>query len=30
MRSSSLVEQMEMFFFGEGAALPKEYVPPSR
>ncbi len=24
-----LVEQMEQFFFGEGAALPKEYVPPS-
>ena len=23
-----LVEQMEQFFFGEGAALPKEYVPP--
>jgi Fe-S cluster biosynthesis and repair protein YggX len=24
-----LVEQMEQFFFGEGSALPKEYVPPS-
>ena len=24
-----LVEQMDQFFFGEGAALPKEYVPPS-
>src|ERR1700728_2234039 len=24
-----LVEQMEQFFFGEGAALPKEYVPPT-
>ena len=25
-----LVEQMEMFFFGEGAELPKEYVPPAQ
>jgi len=25
-----LVEQMEMFFFGEGAALPKEFVPPAQ
>ncbi len=24
-----LVEQMNQYFFGEGAALPKEYVPPS-
>lgn len=24
-----LVEQMDEFFFGEGSALPKEYVPPS-
>jgi len=24
-----LVEQMNQFFFGEGAELPKEYVPPS-
>ncbi len=24
-----LVEQMEEFFFGEGSALPQEYVPPS-
>jgi len=23
-----LVEQMEQFFFGEGAALPPDYVPP--
>src|SRR5271165_6731851 len=23
-----LVEQMQQYFFGEGAALPKEYVPP--
>ena len=25
-----LVEQMEMFFFGEGSALPSDYVPPSQ
>ena len=25
-----LVEQMERFFFGEGSALPSEYVPPSQ
>ncbi len=25
-----LVEQMEMFFFGEGSSLPKEYVPPAQ
>src|SRR3954469_16520952 len=25
-----LVEQMEQFFFGEGSALPQEYVPPSQ
>ena len=24
-----LLEQMEQFFFGEGAALPPEYKPPS-
>lgn len=24
-----LVEQMQGYFFGEGSALPKEYVPPS-
>jgi Fe-S cluster biosynthesis and repair protein YggX len=24
-----LVEQMDAFFFGEGSALPSEYVPPS-
>ena len=24
-----LVEQMEQFFFGEGGALPTEYVPPT-
>jgi Fe-S cluster biosynthesis and repair protein YggX len=23
-----IVKQMEQFFFGEGAAPPKEYVPP--
>ena len=25
---AAIVTQMEQFFFGEGAALPKEYVPP--
>ncbi len=25
-----LVEQMEQFFFGEGSALPKEFVPPAQ
>lgn len=25
-----LVQQMESFFFGGGAQLPNEYVPPSR
>jgi len=25
-----LVEQMNEFFFGEGGALPKEYVPPAK
>jgi Fe-S cluster biosynthesis and repair protein YggX len=25
-----LVEQMEKFFFGEGAELPPDYVPPNR
>ncbi len=25
-----LAQQMEAFFFGGGAELPKEYVPPSR
>ena len=24
-----IVQQMEQYFFGEGAALPKEFVPPS-
>ena len=24
-----IMEQMEQFFFGEGAALPPEYKPPS-
>jgi Fe-S cluster biosynthesis and repair protein YggX len=24
-----LVEQMDQFFFGEGSALPQEYVPPT-
>jgi Fe-S cluster biosynthesis and repair protein YggX len=24
-----IVKQMEQYFFGEGAALPKEYVPPA-
>ena len=24
-----LVEQMDQFFFGEGSAVPKEYVPPT-
>jgi Fe-S cluster biosynthesis and repair protein YggX len=26
----AIVRQMEQFFFGEGAALPKEYVPPPK
>jgi Fe-S cluster biosynthesis and repair protein YggX len=26
----AIVRQMEQFFFGEGAALPKEYVPPAK
>lgn len=25
-----LVEQMQEFFFGEGTALPADYVPPAR
>lgn len=25
-----IIKQMEQFFFGEGAALPPEYVPPSQ
>jgi Fe-S cluster biosynthesis and repair protein YggX len=25
-----LVEQMQEFFFGEGSALPADYVPPSK
>ena len=25
-----LVQQMEAYFFGEGSAAPKEYVPPSQ
>jgi Fe-S cluster biosynthesis and repair protein YggX len=24
-----LMDQMEQFFFGEGAALPPDYVPPA-
>ncbi|HEX4581659.1 MAG TPA: oxidative damage protection protein, partial [Acidobacteriaceae bacterium] len=24
-----LVEQMEQFFFGEGSALPQDYIPPA-
>ena len=26
----AIVRQMEQFFFGEGAAPPKEYVPPAK
>jgi Fe-S cluster biosynthesis and repair protein YggX len=26
----AIVKQMEQFFFGEGAAMPKEYVPPAQ
>jgi Fe-S cluster biosynthesis and repair protein YggX len=26
----AIVQQMEQFFFGQGAALPKEYVPPAQ
>jgi Fe-S cluster biosynthesis and repair protein YggX len=26
----AIVKQMEQLFFGEGAALPKEYVPPAQ
>jgi len=25
-----IVQHLEQYFFGEGSALPKEYVPPSR
>ncbi len=25
-----IVKQMEQFFFGEGAAMPAQYVPPSQ
>jgi len=25
-----IVKQMDQFFFGEGSAPPKEYVPPSQ
>ncbi len=25
-----IIKQMEQFFFGEGAALPPEYVPPTQ
>ncbi|PYX78690.1 MAG: oxidative damage protection protein [Acidobacteria bacterium] len=25
-----IVQQLEQYFFGEGAALPKEFVPPSQ
>jgi Fe-S cluster biosynthesis and repair protein YggX len=24
-----LVEQMQQFFFGEGTALPQDYIPPA-
>jgi len=24
-----IVRQLEQYFFGEGSAVPKEYVPPS-
>ena len=24
-----LVEQMQQFFFGEGSALPQDYIPPA-
>jgi Fe-S cluster biosynthesis and repair protein YggX len=26
----AIVRQMEQYFFGEGAPLPKEYVPPAK
>jgi Fe-S cluster biosynthesis and repair protein YggX len=26
----AIVKQMEEFFFGQGATLPKEYVPPAQ
>jgi Fe-S cluster biosynthesis and repair protein YggX len=26
----AIVRQMEQYFFGEGTALPKEYVPPAK
>ena len=26
----AIVRQMEQYFFGEGAAPPKEYVPPAK
>ena len=26
----AIVRQMEQYFFGEGSALPKEYVPPPK
>ncbi len=26
----AIVRQMEQYFFGEGAVLPKEYVPPAK
>jgi Fe-S cluster biosynthesis and repair protein YggX len=25
-----IVKQLEQFFFGEGSAVPKEYVPPAQ
>lgn len=25
-----IVKQMELYFFGEGAVVPKEYVPPAQ
>jgi len=27
---AAIVQQLEMFFFGEGSAVPKEYVPPAQ
>jgi Fe-S cluster biosynthesis and repair protein YggX len=26
----AIIKQMEQFFFGEGAALPAQYVPPAQ
>ena len=25
-----IVKQLDQFFFGEGSAVPKEYVPPAQ